>query len=128
MKTNLYFCFWVSIFETGNPFPPLFTDTRNNRNLIHNILLDEARKEYRAQKYADLTEKLSQESDKKNISTVAGIAQDAQSVVEEKSVSSDQQELASSSAEKEKLTEQEAPSSANKINSTSEEHSKPPPN
>jgi hypothetical protein len=29
-----------------------------NRNLIHNVLLDEAQKEFRAQKYAEIAKKL----------------------------------------------------------------------
>nr|CAD7431682.1 unnamed protein product [Timema monikensis] len=42
----------------GNPYPPLTIDPSQNRNLIQNILLDEARKEYRAQKYVEIAEKL----------------------------------------------------------------------
>lgn len=98
----------------GNPFPPLHADTRNNRNLIHNILLDEARKEYRAQKYAELTEKLSQESDKEQLSAVAA---ESQSVGEE--TASPEDKLTS---EEEKLPEQEtllSPSSSPSKESTS---------
>lgn len=42
----------------GNPYPPLVPDTYTNRNLIHNVLLDEAKKEYRAKKYAEIAEKI----------------------------------------------------------------------
>lgn len=42
----------------GNPYPSLLPDTHSNRNLIHNILLDEARREYRIQKYADIAAKI----------------------------------------------------------------------
>ncbi|XP_021938773.1 39S ribosomal protein L17, mitochondrial [Zootermopsis nevadensis] len=42
----------------GNPYPSLLPDTISNRNLIHNVLLDEAHKEYRAQKYAEIARKL----------------------------------------------------------------------
>lgn len=38
----------------GNPYPALKPDLRVNRNFIHNVLLDEARKEYRRKKYAEL--------------------------------------------------------------------------
>ncbi|XP_046689235.1 39S ribosomal protein L17, mitochondrial [Homalodisca vitripennis] len=43
----------------GNPFPRLTQDQSSNRNLIHNVLFDEAKKEYRAQKYAEIAEQLS---------------------------------------------------------------------
>jgi hypothetical protein len=43
---------------SGNPYPPLLPDTSANRNLIHNVLLDEAHKEFRAQKYAEIAKKL----------------------------------------------------------------------
>jgi hypothetical protein len=36
----------------------LLPDTTANRNLIHNVLLDEAHKEFRAQKYAEIAKKL----------------------------------------------------------------------
>lgn len=42
----------------GNPFPSLLPDTSKNRNLIQNVLLDEAKKEYRRAKYAEMAEKL----------------------------------------------------------------------
>ena len=42
----------------GHPYPPLVPDLSQNRNLIHNVLLDEAKKEYRKQKYAEIAEKL----------------------------------------------------------------------
>lgn len=38
----------------GHPFPPLKPDMNSNRNLIHNILLAGARKEYRLEKYEKL--------------------------------------------------------------------------
>uniref|UniRef100_A0A6M2DK64 Large ribosomal subunit protein bL17m n=1 Tax=Xenopsylla cheopis TaxID=163159 RepID=A0A6M2DK64_XENCH len=46
----------------GNPFPPLSQDYSGNRNLLHNVLLDEARKEYRAKKYAEMAEKMEKNS------------------------------------------------------------------
>lgn len=42
----------------GNPFPSLMPDTSKNRNLIQNVLLDEAKKDYRRAKYAEMAEKL----------------------------------------------------------------------
>ncbi|KAF5284589.1 hypothetical protein FQR65_LT02415 [Abscondita terminalis] len=42
----------------GNPYPPLIPDKSSNRNLIHNVLLDEAKKEYRALKYAEIAAKI----------------------------------------------------------------------
>lgn len=42
----------------GNPYPPLVPDMHNNRNLIHNVLLDEAKKEYRAAKYLEFAAKI----------------------------------------------------------------------
>ncbi|EDW73646.1 uncharacterized protein Dwil_GK16542 [Drosophila willistoni] len=42
----------------GNPYPTLCADQTQNRNLLHNVLLDEARKEFRREKVADLANKL----------------------------------------------------------------------
>lgn len=42
----------------GNPYPSLLPDTSTNRNMIHNVLLDEAKKAYRAQKYAEIAAKI----------------------------------------------------------------------
>ncbi|XP_022221825.1 39S ribosomal protein L17, mitochondrial [Drosophila obscura] len=38
----------------GNPYPSLLMDQSQNRNLLHNVLLDEARKEFRRKKLADI--------------------------------------------------------------------------
>ncbi|CAD7002876.1 unnamed protein product [Ceratitis capitata] len=46
----------------GNPYPTLVTDFTNNRNLIHNVLLDEARKDYRRERLAELANKIAAES------------------------------------------------------------------
>ncbi|XP_067644850.1 large ribosomal subunit protein bL17m [Eurosta solidaginis] len=46
----------------GNPYPPLLPDYSNNRNLIHNVLLDEARKDYRRERLAELADKIAKES------------------------------------------------------------------
>lgn len=42
----------------GNPYPPVKTDLITNRALIHNVLLDEAKKQYRHEKYAEIAAKL----------------------------------------------------------------------
>ncbi|CAG9762438.1 unnamed protein product [Ceutorhynchus assimilis] len=42
----------------GNPYPSLLPDTTSNKNLIHNILLDEAKKAYRTRKYAEIAAKI----------------------------------------------------------------------
>ncbi|XP_058823831.1 large ribosomal subunit protein bL17m-like [Topomyia yanbarensis] len=38
----------------GNPYPPLVPNMNQNRNLLHNVLLDEAQKEFRKEKYAEI--------------------------------------------------------------------------
>jgi len=43
-----------------------------NRNLIHNVLLDEAHKEFRARKYAEIAKKLEGADDKVTRSLVDG--------------------------------------------------------
>lgn len=59
----------------GNPYPSLVPDVFHNRNLIHNVLLDEAKREYRARKYAELADKIASEENasieykKENVST-----------------------------------------------------------
>nr|AAX62483.1 mitochondrial ribosomal protein L17 [Lysiphlebus testaceipes] len=42
----------------GNPYPGLEQPNPYEKKLIHNILLDEARKEYRLQKYQELADNL----------------------------------------------------------------------
>lgn len=46
----------------GHPYPPLTPDYSNNRNLIHNVLLDEAKKEYRHEKYLEIANKITDKS------------------------------------------------------------------
>ncbi|XP_017770478.1 PREDICTED: 39S ribosomal protein L17, mitochondrial [Nicrophorus vespilloides] len=48
----------------GNPFPSVTPDTQSNRNLIHNVLLDEAKKEYRQKKYEEIASKIEMEAEK----------------------------------------------------------------
>ncbi|XP_065073504.1 large ribosomal subunit protein bL17m-like [Ochlerotatus camptorhynchus] len=38
----------------GNPYPSLLQNLYQNRNLLHNVLLDEARKDFRKEKYAEI--------------------------------------------------------------------------
>lgn len=42
----------------GNPYPSLVPDSQSNRNLIQNVLLDEAKKAYRSQKYKEIAKKI----------------------------------------------------------------------
>lgn len=42
----------------GNPFPPLIPNQQQNRNLIHNILMDAAKLEFREAKYAKIAASL----------------------------------------------------------------------
>lgn len=49
----------IAVMELrGHPFPSLTTNTSYNRNFIQNVLLEEAKKEYRREKYARIAEKL----------------------------------------------------------------------
>uniref|UniRef100_A0A8D8V5M2 Large ribosomal subunit protein bL17m n=1 Tax=Cacopsylla melanoneura TaxID=428564 RepID=A0A8D8V5M2_9HEMI len=51
--------YFRSVIELrGNPFPPLVPNPVDNRLLIQNVLLDEAKKEYRAAKYAEIAQDL----------------------------------------------------------------------
>lgn len=42
----------------GNPYPSVKPDLSQNRAFIHNVLLDEAKKQYRQEKYAEIAAKL----------------------------------------------------------------------
>ncbi|ERL86297.1 39S ribosomal protein L17, mitochondrial [Dendroctonus ponderosae] len=42
----------------GNPYPSLLPDTSSNKNLIHNVLLEEAKKAYRTRKYAEIAARI----------------------------------------------------------------------
>ncbi|XP_050524504.1 39S ribosomal protein L17, mitochondrial [Daktulosphaira vitifoliae] len=42
----------------GNPFPSILPKRSEERNFIHNVLLDEAKKAYRAEKYEEITKSL----------------------------------------------------------------------
>lgn len=47
----------------GNPFPPILDQRTDQRNFIHNVLLDEAKKAYRAEKYAEITKSIEENQD-----------------------------------------------------------------
>ena len=47
----------------GNPYPPLKKDNSYNRKLIHNILLEEAKREYRVKKYAEIAGKIAEDTE-----------------------------------------------------------------
>ncbi|KAK9512407.1 hypothetical protein O3M35_000845 [Rhynocoris fuscipes] len=47
----------------GNPFPPLTNRDSQNRNLLHNVLLDAAKKEYRKEQYEKLSKSVSSQTD-----------------------------------------------------------------
>ncbi|KAI9581323.1 39S ribosomal protein L17, mitochondrial [Glossina fuscipes] len=46
----------------GNPYPSLIPDYSHNRTFLHNILLDEARKDYKREKFAEIANKLKAQS------------------------------------------------------------------
>lgn len=48
----------------GHPYPPLVTDHNQNRNQLHNILLDEARKEFKQIKLEEMAAKIIAEEKK----------------------------------------------------------------
>lgn len=69
----------------GNPFPALKPALNVNRNFIHNVLLDEAKKEYRKKKYAQLNEEAVAASESKTDPIEAVTEQLEQVAIEETS-------------------------------------------
>lgn len=55
----------------GNPYPSLLPDGSFNRNLIHNVLLDEAKKAYRAEKNKEIAAKVDANVEAKKIASSA---------------------------------------------------------
>lgn len=53
----------LTVLFSGNPFPPLLQQRSDQRNFIHNVLLDEAKKAYRAQKYEEITKSLGEQQE-----------------------------------------------------------------
>ncbi|XP_062565217.1 large ribosomal subunit protein bL17m [Armigeres subalbatus] len=45
----------------GNPYPALVQNLHQNRNLLHNVLLDEARKDFRKEKYAEIAAQIGEQ-------------------------------------------------------------------
>lgn len=77
----------------------------NNRKLIHNILLDEARKEYRMEKYGEFAEKLaplSERNENKSQEAEVNVAAEKNDAVisEEAENSTKKEETAENSSEK----------------------------
>lgn len=69
----------------GNPFPALKPALNVNRNFIHNVLLDEAKKEYRKKKYAQLNEEEEADSESKKDPVEEATEQLEQIAIKEKS-------------------------------------------
>ena len=60
----------IKSFRAGNPYPPLVFNGARNRYLIHNVLLDEARKEYRREQQSKIAEQVSKsEKEQKQMQT-----------------------------------------------------------
>lgn len=51
------------MYFLGNPFPSILSQRIDQRNFIHNILLEEAKKAYRAEKYEQITKSLDEQED-----------------------------------------------------------------
>lgn len=68
----------------GNPYPPLTPDTSSSKNLIHNILLEEAKRAYRTRKYAEIAAKIDVAETQEKFGKIE-IADSAESVVQNKS-------------------------------------------
>lgn len=51
----------LTLSLSGNPFPAILPQRSDQRNFIHNVLLDEAKKAYRAEKYEEITKSLEEE-------------------------------------------------------------------
>lgn len=47
----------------GNPYPSILPNFNTNRNMIHNVLLDEAKKAYRTKKYEEIAAKINAAED-----------------------------------------------------------------
>ncbi|XP_029722995.2 large ribosomal subunit protein bL17m [Aedes albopictus] len=46
----------------GNPYPALVPNLHQNRSLLHNVLLDEARKDFRKEKYAEIAAQIGEQA------------------------------------------------------------------
>ncbi|KAK7869029.1 hypothetical protein R5R35_002979 [Gryllus longicercus] len=62
----------------GNPYPPLTVDSTRNRALLHNVLLDEAAKAYRAQKVTGVTSEILEKIEREHPSSPAVETQESE--------------------------------------------------
>ncbi|XP_045480073.1 39S ribosomal protein L17, mitochondrial [Harmonia axyridis] len=62
----------------GHPYPSLLPDNSSNKNLIHNVLLEEAKRAYRAKKYAEIAAKIDAVEEK--LSTIKLESEDSKAV------------------------------------------------
>lgn len=76
----------------GHPFPSIIPNTSHNRNFIQNVLLDEAKKEYRRTKYAQFAEKLAPLTSEGETSekVESGTSEDTETVPVDKSTPSNE--------------------------------------
>uniref|UniRef100_A0A182M8M3 Large ribosomal subunit protein bL17m n=1 Tax=Anopheles culicifacies TaxID=139723 RepID=A0A182M8M3_9DIPT len=54
----------------GNPYPSLLPNQTNNRNLLHNVLMDEAKKDYRREKYAEIAAQIGSDGTQPGVGSV----------------------------------------------------------
>lgn len=75
-NVSLYFATaWSSVelmhnllIQVGHPFPPLaYSNSQSNKKMIHNVLLSEARREYRLSKAAAKKQEISKQQDEEEI-------------------------------------------------------------
>ena len=56
------------LIQVGHPFPPLaYSNSQSNKKMIHNVLLSEARREYRLSKAAAKKQEISKQQDEEEI-------------------------------------------------------------
>lgn len=67
----------------GNPFPALKPNLNVNRNFIHNVLLEEAKKEYRRKKYAQLNEESAESTESTELENSATKIDPVENVAEQ---------------------------------------------
>ncbi len=63
----------------GNPYPSVKPDLSQNRGFIHNVLLDEAKKQYRHEKYAEIAAKLTAGDRKVEVKSNESVADEPES-------------------------------------------------
>ncbi|GLH00014.1 39S ribosomal protein L17, mitochondrial [Gryllus bimaculatus] len=70
-----------------NPYPPLTVDSTKNRALLHNVLLDEAAKAYRAQKVTGVTSEILEKIEREHPSSPAVETQEESEVTKSPNIS-----------------------------------------